>query len=349
MAAFEGRAAAQMPPRPEEDPMIRSPFALALVAVVGLAAACSSPAPETTAPAETTKTKSAAPSAQLENGSFEAELNGFSIHYEVHGDGPVVMTLPNSWGLTLGGLRALYQPLEERLTMVYFDPRGMGGSAPIREDSDMSMAAVRTDFDALRQHLGLAKVHAIGWSNGATNMILLAAEHSDSLASATFLHGAASFSAEEGEGFGKRFPELFAKYGAFQKAVADEALSVEAQTAMQRAFWLGEYFPLLFADPEAGEAKIQQMYEGVDLSWPHAAYAQQELPTFDFGDKLPTITARCLVVAGAKDMITPEKVGELHEGIADSQFVVFENSGHFAPVEELDEFKTTLYGFLGVS
>jgi len=55
------------------------------------------------------------------------------------------------------------------------------------------------------------------------------------------------------------------------------------------------------------------------------------------------------VVAGTKDMITPEKVGELHDGIADSQFVVFENSDHFAPVEELDSFKTTLYGFLGVS
>jgi proline iminopeptidase len=287
--------------------------------------------------------------AQLENGSFEADLDGFSIHYEVHGQGPVVMTLPNSWGLTLGGLRALYRPLEEKLTMVYFDPRGMGGSAPIREDSDMSMAAVRADFEALRQHLGLAKVHAIGWSNGATNLILLAAEHSDSLASATFLHGAASFREEEAAAFGEKYPELFAQYGAFQEAIADEALTPEQQTAMQRTFWLGEYFPLLFADPEAGKAWIEPKWEDVDLSWPHAAYAQQELPTYDFRDKLPTITVRCLVVAGAKDMVTPEKIGELHEGIPDSQFVVFENSGHFAPVEELDRFKTTLYGFLGVS
>jgi len=61
--------------------------------------------------------------------------------------------------------------------MVYFDPRGMGGSGPVREDGDMGMAAVRADFDALRRHLGLDRVSAIGWSNGAMNLILLAAEN----------------------------------------------------------------------------------------------------------------------------------------------------------------------------
>jgi pimeloyl-ACP methyl ester carboxylesterase len=42
------------------------------------------------------------------------------------------MTVPNSWGLTLEGLRAMYRPLEGHLTIVYFDPRGMGGSTPAR-------------------------------------------------------------------------------------------------------------------------------------------------------------------------------------------------------------------------
>jgi pimeloyl-ACP methyl ester carboxylesterase len=78
----------------------------------------------------------------LDNGSFAAELNGFEIHYEVHGRGPVVMGVPNSWGLSLGGLRGLFRGLEGDLTMVYFDPRGMGGSGRVREDADMGMAAV---------------------------------------------------------------------------------------------------------------------------------------------------------------------------------------------------------------
>ncbi len=77
------------------------------------------------------------------------------------------MTVPNSWGLTLEGLRNLYRPLEDHLTFVYFDPRGMGTSGPVKEDRDLGPEAVREDFDALRKHLALDKVSAIGWSNGA--------------------------------------------------------------------------------------------------------------------------------------------------------------------------------------
>ena len=61
---------------------------------------------------------------------------------------------------------------------------------------------------------------------------------------------------------------------------------------------------------------------------------------------MPLITARCLVIAGAHDMMTPEKVRELADGIADSKFVVFEASGHFAPAEEPEAFEAVVLDFL---
>ena len=79
--------------------------------------------------------------AQIQHGAFFVELNGFKIHYEVHGAGPVLTTLPNSWGINAATLRNLYRELEDSLTMVYFDPRGMGESGEIREESDMGLAA----------------------------------------------------------------------------------------------------------------------------------------------------------------------------------------------------------------
>ncbi len=129
-------------------------------ALLALAAfsACTGKAPEAK-PAPT-------PAGALANGAFTAELNGFRIHYEVHGQGPVLMTVPNSWGLSHQALRAMYRPLEEKLTLVYFDPRGMGASGPVREDADRGMEAVRADFQALREHLKLQRVGAIGWSTG---------------------------------------------------------------------------------------------------------------------------------------------------------------------------------------
>jgi proline iminopeptidase len=282
------------------------------------------------------------------NGSFTAPLNGFQIHYEVHGHGPVLMALTNSWGLSLQGLRALYRPLEERLTLVYFDPRGMGGSEAVHEDADRGLAAVRADFQALREHLGLEKVNAIGWSNGAVNLIWLAHEHPETLSSAIFLHGMARFTEEEAAAVQARYPELMATYGAFMKEVSNPELSVEQQTALQRRMWLEDYFPVLFADRQAAPAHLAAIFGQAELSWPHAAYANEEAPTFDARDLLPEIPVRSLVIAGARDMIPPEGVKPLADGLPNAQWVVFEDSGHFAPVEQPELFRSVVFDFLGV-
>jgi proline iminopeptidase len=283
----------------------------------------------------------------LANGSFTAELDGFRIHYEVHGRGPVLMTLPNSWGLSLQALRAMYRPLEERLTLVYFDPRGMGGSGPVREDADRGRAAVRADFEALRQHLGLAKVNVLGWSNGAINLIWLAHDHPETLLSALFLHGIASFTGEDMKELSREHPDLMNAYAAFQKEVSDPDMPVSEKTARQRRMMLEVYFPTLFADRAAAPAALEKVFGEAELSWPHADYENRE-SFFDARDMLAAIPVRSLVMAGAYDMAPPEKVEVLADGLPHSKFVVFGHSGHFAPVEEPAAFEAAVYEFLGV-
>jgi proline iminopeptidase len=286
--------------------------------------------------------------AGVATGAFTAELDGFRIHYEVHGQGPVLMTLPNSWGLSLQALRAMYRPLEEHLTLVYFDPRGIGGSGPVREDADRGRAAVRADFEALRQHLGLARVNAIGWSNGAINLIWLAHDHPESLSSALFLHGVASFSKEDMETAAEEHPDLMKAYAALLKQVSDPDMPVTEKTALQRKMWLEDYFPILFADRAAAPAALEKVFGEAELSWPHAEYANRE-SFFDARDMLAAIAVRGLVMAGAHDMAPPEKVKVLADGMPHARFVVFEHSGHFAPVEEPVAFAAAVYDFLGVS
>ncbi len=313
--------------------------ALGLIGLVALAA-CTAKAPDST------PSPSAVPG--LANGSFTADLNGFRIHYEVHGQGPVLMALTNSWGLSHEALRAMYRPLEEKLTLVYFDPRGMGRSGPVREDSDRGLAAVRADLLALRTHLKLGKVNVIGWSNGAVNLIWLAHEHPEALSSAIFLHGMASMTAQDNAEVEAKHPELMKKYVALLAAVKKPGLSVAEQNALQRKMWLDDYFPVLFADRERGKALVAEVFKDAELSWPHAEYANREMPTFDARDKLAAIPVRSLVIAGAHDTLPPERVKGLADGLPTAQFVVFENSGHFSPVEEPEGFKEAVYGFLGV-
>ena len=284
----------------------------------------------------------------LANGSFTAQLNGFDIHYEVHGEGPVLMVLTNSWGLSLEGVRALFSPLEEQLTVVYFDPRGMGESGPVVEESHMGMAAVRADFHALREYLGLQAVNAIGWSNGAMNLVLLAAERPKTIENAIFVHGVASYGEEDAAELAAEYPELIQKYGQFLQDVQSPELTDAERTAMMRALWVEEWFPMATGDPENSAAMFERLFGNAEFSWPHADYTNRENPTFDALDQLPVITARCLVIAGAHDTMKVDGVQELADGLNDSQFMLFEASGHFAPAEEPEAFKEAVFAFLGV-
>lgn len=286
---------------------------------------------------------------QLANGSFTAELNGFRIHYEVHGSGPVLMTVPNSWGLSLEGIRTMYRPLEQRLTVVYFDPRGMGESGRVEAETDMGPEAVRADFQALREHLGLEAVHSVGWSNGGTNLIYLAHERPETLSSAIFLHTGASFTAEDGQRLQEEYPELMQRMTDYMTEVAGDArISDEEKTGRLRSLYLDVYFPAATSDPDATRPALARAFADAEFSWPHAAYTQRVWPGFDARDLLAEIPVRSLVVAGAHDLLPPAEVRPLADGLPDAEFVVFEESGHFAPIEEPERFGEVIFRFLGV-
>ncbi|MDX1501391.1 MAG: alpha/beta hydrolase [Thermoanaerobaculia bacterium] len=312
--------------------------ALALCGSLALALACSGDGPRMMAK------RTARP--ELATGSFTANVNGRQLHYEVRGSGPVLMTLPNSWGLTLDGLRALYRPLEKHLTMVYFDPRGMGGSGPVIDESDMSLKAVRDDFDALRRLLGLGRVNAIGWSNGATNLIFLASERPQILGSAIFVHGVSRASEDDFADFGERYPEWAAAAAELQRQMARDDLAADEKTRLLRTFNMESAFPSLFADPDRGRALLAEAWAGVGFSARHGAYAQAELGLFDLRDQIAAIPVRSLVIAGAFDVLPPERAREIADGVADGRFVLFENSGHFAPLEEPARFVQVVVDFL---
>lgn len=286
--------------------------------------------------------------APLANGSFTAELNGRQVHYEVHGQGPVLMTLTNSWGLTGEGLRGLYRPLEEELTLVYFDPRGMGRSGPASTDADRGMAAVREDFRALQKHLKVAKANVIGWSNGAMNLLVLASETPDGLASAIFVHGVASFGKEDMNAFVARFPDMTKRFSEFGQQVADPKLTDADRTAMQKKMWMEVYFPFLLKDPRISGRRLQEAFATQPFSHPHTRQTDIESGDFDVRAKLGRIKVPSLVLAGAADAAPPSKVKEIADGIPGAVFKTFEQSGHFAPIEEPEAFRRAVYDFLRV-
>ncbi|GAA4223809.1 pimeloyl-ACP methyl ester carboxylesterase [Streptosporangium album] len=96
---------------------------------------------------------------------------GTSLHYELRGEGPLLVCQPGgparpaSYLDTLGGL-------ERHRTLLLLDPRGVGGSDPAE---DYGFAALAEDLEALRLHLGVDGFDLLGHSAGALPAVLHAA------------------------------------------------------------------------------------------------------------------------------------------------------------------------------
>jgi pimeloyl-ACP methyl ester carboxylesterase len=67
----------------------------------------------------------------------------------------------------------------------------------------------------------------------------------------------------------------------------------------------------------------------------------------DYRDRLDEIEVETLVLVRRYDVEAPVECSrELYEGVARSDLVVFENSGHLPFVEEADDFRSTVVSFL---
>lgn len=84
---------------------------------------------------------------------------GLDLWYEVAGDGPATLVVPSaSW------LARDLDPLRAGRTLVFYDVRGRGRSATIRDESLLGMHRDVDDLERLRRALGLERFDLLGWS-----------------------------------------------------------------------------------------------------------------------------------------------------------------------------------------
>lgn len=286
-----------------------------------------------------------AETAALVNGAFSAELNGFEIHYEVHGAGPVCMVLPVSWGQSHEGMRGSLKGLEDHLTMVYFDPRGMGQSGEIETDADMSIAAVREDCRALLAHLGLESVILLGWSNSGTNAMVYAAEHPEQVEKLILMHTLHYMTPAQEAEFAEQFADDVQALGELMQMEGSD----EEKDAAWRSFFVERWLPLMVYNHDAHLGQIVEVLDNTDLSFKHNFYEQTvDMVDFDGREACAQIKAPTLIIAGAHDIYTVEMLETLRDAIAGSTMVVMEESGHFSCIEEPEKFRSAVLEFLAI-
>ena len=70
------------------------------------------------------------------------------------------------------------------------------------------------------------------------------------------------------------------------------------------------------------------------------------LKDWDVVSRLGEIRVPSLVVGGRYDEATPAVMETVYRGIPGSEWVIFENSGHFPHLEETERYLEVLSGFL---
>jgi proline iminopeptidase len=283
---------------------------------------------------------------QLYAGEYEVMLNGVDIHYTVRGSGPVMIAHSGGPGMDARGWDD-FAKIDEFLTVVMMHPRGSGLSGPAAANAYL-LPDYASDVEALRVHLGLDRPIVMGWSHGGMVGMQFAISYPDSLSKLILVDTSAYFgeflsdleaAVQEFKGepwFEKSFAALKAEWaGEYQ---TDEDMA---------RLWAEEmkfYFKHFDARAEAYHERTKDL--PVRLP-PLKTFNEKEAAVMDLRPQLKGIKVPTLVIVGRHDFITNVAMAEeMVKYIPNARLEIFEDSGHFALVEEPEKFYRVIKEFV---
>jgi L-proline amide hydrolase len=222
---------------------------------------------------------------------------------------------------------------------VFYDQLGSGNSALSRpHDSEMWVPELFVEeVDAVREALGLERVHILGHSWGGMLGMQYACGKPEGLASLIVESSPASVPAWMPELQRLRAelpPEIEATLRQHEEAgTTDDPAYQEAEMVFYQRHlcridpwpdWLVECFSILEANPEVYRS----------MNGPSEFHVIGTIRDWDITDRLGQIEAPTLVFSGRYDEVTPAVTEAAHRGIPGSEFVVLEESSHTAQAEE---------------
>lgn len=107
--------------------------------------------------------------------------DGRRISFRKEGRGPVLVCHPGGPGLSTGEEFLDFCGLADHLTLVKFNPRGLGESDRPRDANAYSLSDYATDLEELRRYLRLEKISLFGNSHGGRVAITYATLYPDHL------------------------------------------------------------------------------------------------------------------------------------------------------------------------
>ena len=293
----------------------------------------------------------AGPENVLTPGEHGVMIDGLEQRYHVAGQGPVCLAHSGGPGVSWDYLRM--PEVEHHLTLVYLEPIGTGNSGRLADPRGYTLDRYVRHIDGLMTHLGLDKAYLLGHSHGGFVAQRYALQHPERLSGLILYDTSPTTTEEFSTDMGAQLARAAERHAdapwvadtmsAWQEIFAvsaDPATSDEQLTQIFRRM-----APVYFADYPRIRDQLAPMLDGMCI---HGAPNHGEEPApFDVRDQLSSITVPTLVIVGRYDPVCSVRWSMvLHEGIAGSELALFEQSGHFAHIEEPEAFADAIRRWL---
>jgi pimeloyl-ACP methyl ester carboxylesterase len=235
---------------------------------------------------------------------------------------------PGSTHLALEGLASL---AERGRRVAFYDQLGSGESDRPDDPSLWTVATFVDQVRSVREGLGLERIHLFGSSWGGMLALEYALTQPEGLASLVL--NSTPTSAPRWAKEARRLHEDLAP-----------GLSVEEQ---EKEFFR-RHICRLDPEPEVLERSRKQFGKPVyETMWgPNEFTVTGALKGWDVIDRLGELRVPALITSGRYDECTPALVEPLHQGLAGSEWVLFENSAHMPYLEEPELYLELVDSFL---
>lgn len=283
---------------------------------------------------------------QLVPGEYDVNLNGVLIHYTIRGKGPVMIVHSGGPGMDARDWDDFAQ-IDDFVTLVVIHPRGSGLSGPAAGDAYL-LPDYAADVEALRVHLGLERPIVMGWSHGGMVAQQFAFTYPESLSKLILFDTSAYFGEflSDIESAVQEFKDEPWFETSFAALKAEWDGKYETDEDMSR-LWAEEmkfYFKKFDARAEAYHERTKDLPVRIA---PLKVFNDKEAATMDLRPHLVRIKVPTLVIVGRHDFITNVAMAEeMVKQIPDATPEIFEESGHFALVEEPGKFYRVIKEFV---
>jgi proline iminopeptidase len=272
-------------------------------------------------------------------------LEDARLFYEVRGEGDPIIVVHGGPGLDHRYLRPGLDVLATHNTLVYYDQRGTGRSATEVGPETVTVEGFVGDIEALREALGLERVHVLTHSFGSKIGVAYARAHPDRVRSLILLNPV-----DPGTGYAQETQRRRLDARTPADSVTLSELTTSEGYAARDPGTLGRVFEVAFRAAMRDPANVEQL--DLDLEPSTARHGQDiaELLGREFGSTdgwaaLGEVEAPVLVVHGRHDPLPIEMSTELAESLPDGRLEVLD-SGHFPYVEDRNGLLAVVSGFL---